>query len=312
VQPRRLIDRNAPATVVLPINPTRGSVQVYADRLVVANKIIEKLAGRFPYIGRLRFAMTEAKAPPGSQSPNIGEQFRAFLRLLRPHDALRIQKRRFGASNDGGYVMLDDLGRSRTALSLGVGGEVSWDLSMADRGLHVVQFDDAVSGPPQHDPRFAFNRARVVGRVELSDDVTLAQILTRPELAGDSDLIAKIDIEGWEWEVLQRCPTETLARMRQIAVEFHDLGRFIDPVWRTTALAALGNLLQTHACIHVHGNNWGPLVAIGGVDFPSVFEATFARRRDYALVPSIAVFPTELDQPNNPSAPDLYLGQWAY
>jgi hypothetical protein len=324
VQPRGLIDLDAIVTVVLPIHLAQR-VTFTPTVLVVASKTFEKLAGRVPYLQRLharigdlhhRLAMIETslrlKAPPDAQSPNIGEQFRAFLRLLRPHDALGVEKRRFGANNDGGYVMLDDLGRSSTALSLGVGGEVSWDLSMVDGGLHVVQFDDAASGPPQYNPGFTFNRARVVGRAELPDDITLAQIFARSDLARDNDLIAKIDVEGWEWEVLKESPKEALARMRQIAIEFHDLGRFVDPAWRATALAAVENLLQTHACIHVHGNNWGPLVAIGGIAFPSVFEATFARRSDYGLAPSMAVFPTELDRPNNPKALDLYLGRWTY
>jgi hypothetical protein len=287
--------------------------------------IIKRLVGRVPYIRRLherieelhhRLAMIEAslklQASHDSGSPKIGEQFRAFLRLLRPHDALNIEKRRFGSNHDGGYVMLDDLRHSRTALSLGIGGEVSWDLSMVESGLHVIQFDDVVSEPPHHSPGFTFNHARVVGRVERPDDVTLAQILARSDLANDNNLIAKIDIEGWEWEVLKESAKETLGRMRQITIEFHDLARFIDPAGRRTALVTLENLMETHACIHIHGNNCAPFIVIGGIAFPSVFEATFARRSDYTLIPSMAVFPTELDRPNNPSAPDLYLGHWTY
>ena len=95
--------------------------------------------------------------------------------------------------------------------------------------------------------------------------------------------------------------------MRQMTIEFYDLGNFVDPAWRSAALAVLKNLLATHACVHIHGNNWTPMIAIGGIEFPSVF----ARRSDYALVPSTAVFPTELDRPNNPSLPDFYLGHWA-
>jgi hypothetical protein len=293
--------------------------------VAVAYKVIEKLRNRVPYIRRLQTRIDELQhqlakieavpdlhPPHGSQYPNVVEEFRAFLRLLQPHGVARIRKRRFGRDSDGGYVMLDDLAQCRTALSLGVGPEVSWDADMAALGLRVIQFDHTVDRPPQDHPRFVFHRARVVGRRQSPDDLTLSEILARPELADDNQLIAKIDIDGWEWDVLAQTPTATLARLRQAAIEFHDLRRFVEPSWRATALAALENLMATHACIHVHGNNWGPFTVIGGIPFPGGFEATFARRSDYEFVQSTAVFPTDLDRPSNPKMPDYYLGRWTY
>ncbi len=291
----------------------------------MANTIIEKLRGRVPYIRRLharidalqhRLAALEAipdlHPPYGSESPQIAAQFRAFLRLLRPHDVATVPKRRFGADRDGGYVMLDDLGGARTALSFGIGPDVSWDAEMARRGLRVLQFDHTVQRPPQDDPHFDFHRARVVGQKQNPDDVTLAEILARSDLAAENDLIAKIDVEGCEWGILAETPIPLLRRLRQVAVEFHDMRKFVERPWRVAALSALQNLTASHACIHVHGNNWGPFVVLGGIPFPSAFEASFARRSDYAVVPSTAEFPTELDRPCNPKVPDLYLGRWDY
>jgi hypothetical protein len=292
---------------------------------VLANTIIEKLRSRVPYIRRLharidelqhRLAALEA-APDlhplyGSDSAPTVAQFRAFLRLLQPHGVAQGTKRRFGADQDGGYVMLDDFGAARTALSLGIGPDVSWDVAMADRGLRIIQFDHTVAGPPVENPQFDFHRARVAGRRQSPDDVTLAEILARPDLAGENDLIAKIDVEGCEWEILAATATALLARLRQVVIEFHDVRKFVEPAWRATAVAALQNLTASHACIHIHGNNWGPFTVIGGIAFPNAFEACFVRRSDYALAPSTAVFPTALDRPCNPKRPDLYLGHWDY
>lgn len=291
----------------------------------MANRVIEKLRGRIPYIRRLhrridelQYQLAKVEAVPhlypmnGSQYSEIAASFSVFLRLLQPHDVNGPPKRRFGAVYDGGYVMLDDLSHSRTALSLGIGPEVSWDIDMARRGLRVIQFDHTVDRAPQDNPQFEFHRARVAGRRQSPADVTLSEILARPEFAAERDFIAKIDIEGSEWEVLARTDPATLARIRQLAVEFHDVRNFVDPSWRATALSALRNLMNAHVCIHVHGNNWGPFIVIGGIPFPSGFEASFVRRDDYALVASSAVFPTELDRPNNPKMPDLYLGRWSY
>jgi hypothetical protein len=291
----------------------------------MASKIVEKLRGRVPYIARLhrriddlqhKLAAAETTAElhsvHGSHNSKVVAQFREFLRLLRPHQAEGVRKRRFGMDADGGYVMLDDLGGVRTAISLGIGDEISWDLDLARRGLRVVQFDHTVKGPPHDHPNFVFTRARVVARSQVPGDITLAEILAQHCVADETSVIAKIDIEGAEWEVLAQTNSASLSRMNQMVIEFHGVRNFIDPEWRATALEALAKLVATHVCVHVHGNNWGPFTVIGGIAFPAGFEASFARRDTYTLRPSTEVFPTELDRPCNPKAPDLYLGGWHY
>jgi hypothetical protein len=289
----------------------------------MAAKLIENLRGRVPHIARLQRridelehqlaaagATSELRSLHGSHDARTVAQFRAFLRLLEPHRTDNVKKRRFGGEADGGYVMLDDLGGARAAISLGIGQEVSWDLDMADRGLRVIQFDHTVEGAPRRHPNFVFNRARVVGRHERPGDVTLAEILARRDLVDEKAIIAKIDIEGSEWDVLAQTDSALFARLGQIVIEFHGLRKFGEGAWRATALDALKRLAATHVCVHVHGNNWGPFTVIGGIPFPEGFEATFARRGDHAFTPSGEVFPTELDRPCNPKLPDLYLGAW--
>lgn len=291
----------------------------------MAHKVIENLRSRVPYIRRLHRRIDELNhklaaivpAPElhplyGSQNSKVVAEFRAFLRLLQPHDVAHARKRRFGCDADGGYIMLEDFGQARTALSLGIGSEVSWDVDVANRGLNVIQFDHTVDRPPQDHPRFAFNRARVVGQRRTPGDVTLCDILTRPNLAGENDFVAKIDIEGSEWDLLARTERATLARISQMVIEFHYVRSFVEPSWRATALSALENLMDTHVCIHVHGNNWGPFTVVGGFAFPNCFEASFVRRSDHTVVPSTATFPTDLDRPSNPRVPDFYLGRWNY
>ena len=291
----------------------------------MARKFIENIRNRFPYIRRLHTrindlqhrlaaieAVPELRPPSGSQDDKNFALFREFLRLLQPYDVVNARKQRFGCDADGGYVMLDDFGPARTALSLGIGPDVSWDIDVARRGLQVLQFDPTIDGPPRANPRFVFSRRRVVGRHQMPGDITLSEILARPELASDNDLIAKIDIDGCEWEMLEQTDLKSLSRIRQMAIEFHDLRKFVDPSWRATASAALKNLMNTHVCFHIHGNNWGPFTVIGGIAFPSDFETSFARRGDYACVPSTTEFPTEFDRPCNPQVADLYLGRWNY
>ena len=297
----------------------------------MATKLIETLRSAVPYIARLhrriddlQHKLAAVAANPqlhtvyGSHNAKVIAEFRKFLQLLRPHRADGVAKRRFGGNADGGYVMLDDFGDARTAISLGIGDDVSWDLDIADRGLRVVQFDHTVDRPPREHPNFAFNRARIIasraprGSNGTQGDVTLGDILARSDVADGTDIIAKIDIEGGEWDVLAQADSAALSRLRQVAIEFHDVPSFTEPSWRRTALAALAKLMSTHVCVHIHGNNWTPFTVIGGIPFPIGFEASFARRADHAFVPSAEVFPTELDRPCNPKAADLYLGAWNY
>lgn len=293
--------------------------------IAMAHPIVETIRRRVPYIRRLhrqiddmrnRLATLEAtpelQPAAGSASGEIAGQFRGFLRDLRPHDVEGFEKCRVGGSSDGGYVMLDDFATSHNALSLGIGFEVSWDVDMAGRGFRIFQYDPTVAASPMPNPRFVFHRNRVVGERRAADDVALSDILGRPELASDRDVFAKIDIDEAEWEVLALTDQAVLRRIRQMVVEFGEIRRFVDRDWRRTMLAAVSNLTATHACIHVHGNNWGPFTVVGGIPFPNFFELTFVRRADYRLAPSSQSFPTRLDRPNNPRRPDYFLGRWDY
>jgi hypothetical protein len=291
----------------------------------MASRFIERLRGKIPFVHRLhreiddlrcRLAVAEqqpsATGTAQTEPRHAGQEFRAFLALLQPHDVRGRNKVRVGAEADGGYVMLDDLVPTRHALSLGIGTQVSWDIAMAARGLRVFQYDHTVDASPQLHELFVFHRARVVAQTRGPQEITLADIVASPALDGDTDIVAKIDIEGDEWKVLATTGREVLARIRQIAIEFHSTRSFSEAEWRKNAFAALRNLTSTHCCIHVHGNNWDSFAVVGGVPFPDTFEATFVRRSDHATVPSALIFPTEIDRPCNPRKPDLYLGRWNY
>jgi hypothetical protein len=291
----------------------------------VAYRFVERIRGRIPYIRRLHSqidelrnrlatfdSVPEARSPSGYESDRLGEQFRAFLRYFTPHDVGGAGKCRIGGKQDGGYVMLDDFGAARNAISLGIGSEVSWDLDMAGRGLRVFQYDHSVAAPPGAHPNFRFHRNRVVGRRSSPEDVTLAQILTQRELVDDRDVMVKMDIDEAEWDVLSQTSADLLQRIRQLTAEFGEMRMFVDRDWRTAMLAAMKNLTGTHTCIHVHGNNWSPFAVVGGVPVPNHFEATFVRRSDHAISRSSDTFPTRFDVPNNPKRPDYFLGRWDY
>jgi hypothetical protein len=134
----------------------------------MAHWIIERFRKRVPYIRRLQEQISglsrrneelrqrlisidpEYQLRPILPAPSeaVAGQFAAFLRNFQPHDVTGFEKSRLGAEGDGGYVMLDDFGAVRSALSLGIGQDVSWDTAIAKLGIYVFQFDHTVRQGP--------------------------------------------------------------------------------------------------------------------------------------------------------------------
>ncbi|MEP0314856.1 hypothetical protein [Hyphomonas sp.] len=243
-------------------------------------------------------------------APELSEPFREFLRHIKPKFVDGFSKNRFGGQADGGYVMIDDFDDVTHAISVGIGDEISWDESMAKLGLKLVQVDHTVPAPLLPSAEVNFFRQRLVADAPADGETTIETLLS--ELGQHDSLVLKIDIEGDEWGILAHLPRSLFTEFKQIVIEFHDLHKFSDPNWREIAVAAIENLSESHQCVHVHGNNFRPLVVIGGVSFPQVFEATFVIRESYKFKKSSEIFPILLDRPNNASKSDYYLGNLTF
>jgi hypothetical protein len=205
--------------------------------------------------------------------------------------------------------MLDDSTNVHAAYSISIGGDVSWDVAMADSGIEIWQYDHTLASPPMPHPRCHFQSVGLAASP--SDDGTLRTLESLVEENGHarrSDLILKMDIEGGEWDMLAVMPTKLLEQFSQIVIEFHRLRQLneADRIWRI--LEVLTHLHRTHQPVHVHANNWSRLVTISGITLPNVVEMTYARRSDHTFVPCHRIFPTALDFANHPARPDLYLG----
>ena len=74
-------------------------------------------------------------------SIKLHDEVRGVLGLLRPHAVERRAKARFGAANDGGYVLVDDFGGVGSALSIGLGKSAQWDAALEARGLSVARYE---------------------------------------------------------------------------------------------------------------------------------------------------------------------------
>ncbi len=243
----------------------------------------------------------------------MGETARSILALVSPMDVVGGNLIRIGCPNDGGYILLDSGLRDAVAYSLGIAGDVSWDLQMANLGCQIYQYDHTIEALPQQHPAFHWFRIGVAGQD--SPDGTMCRLdtlISRNGHGGRNDLVLKMDIEGSEWDLFEAMPVETLQQFSQIVMEMHHFAVAANHpaglVYLRKFEAVLRKLDATHQAVHIHANNNGALAIIGGTILPDLLEMTYVRRSDHQFTECRRVFPTRLDMPNMPQAPDYFLG----
>jgi hypothetical protein len=115
----------------------------------------------------------------------------------------------------------------------------------------------------------------------------------------------KLDIEGAEWDLFEGLDDGLLDQMELIVGEFHELER---PHEQERYQAVFEKLNARFTLIHLHGNNFGgehPIDGSPGLMFPRTVELTYLHNRHVGRRSlSSERFPTAIDFPNNPAAPD--------
>jgi hypothetical protein len=223
------------------------------------------------------------------------------------------RKARFGSPHDGGYVLIDDFEGIDTAFSFGIAQDCSWDVDVADRDITIYQYDPSIDSPPVTDnPRLIFTKKKISSR-DANDSDSLSSLVARHDKRlSRPNILVKMDIENSEWLLFDETPSDVLSRFSQMVVEFHLRNHPLNSYWRDIYARVFQKLSDLYAVVHVHGNNFGKFINVGNVMLPKSFEVTFANRNMYSFVESNELFPGPLDAPNNPTYPDMYLGNFRF
>jgi hypothetical protein len=256
----------------------------------------------------MAFKVVDSDAADGFK---LRERAAALGKVLRPMKAVGYDKRRFGSKHDGGYVMLNDFDGIGAAFSLGIAGNIEWDMEMARRNIPVYMFDNSIERVPLMHPQFKFYRSMIgPEKDQVSFDALASRYAERRLEAASA--IMKMDIEHWEWATLDAAAPESLRKFRQLAVELHCLDLMASPDWWARAHRVLRKLQEEFFVVHVHANVIGGALLVGGIPFPNVLEVTFASRHYYRYEETDELFPTALDASCDPRLPDLYLGSFKF
>ena len=136
---------------------------------------------------------------------------------------------------------------------------------------------------------------------------TLPELLQENGHSKEQSMVLKIDIEGAEWAVLRDLEEDTLRQFSQIVFEFHDLVRIEK---EEIICQAMEKLNRTHQLIHLHANNYGTYLQMGGAVLPELLEGTYLLRGEYRFEECGERLPSTLDAPNCVYLPDIFLGAW--
>ncbi len=230
-----------------------------------------------------------------------------LLNLIRPWQMISDTKVRIGSDADGGYLMPSSSRRSNTVLSIGIGTEVSFDNDLALLGARVIQFDHTIDASPSVHPNIQFHRKGWGARDE-GPFVSLASMVKMIDWTQARHAILKFDTEGAEWECLAGASSDDLARFEVLTGEFHDFQSLVNRDHFDRVHAVFDKLCSTHRVIHMHANNAGGMVMLGGIPFPRLLELTFMRKSSASFHGhSAEPIPGPLDRPNVPQLPDLHL-----
>ena len=115
-------------------------------------------------------------------------------------------------------------------------------------------------------------------------------------------IFVKVDIERGEYRVMTDILSDA-PRINGLAIEFHDC----DILWERF-VGLMDRLQEQFAVVHIHGNNWSPLIA--GTTCPQTLEVSLVNQRllSTPLSPSTATYPLPgLDMPNNREKGDYSL-----
>ena len=236
-------------------------------------------------------------------------------RFLQPNKIDTLE--RIGRNNDGGYV-IDKKNISNSDVLIGLGMSDDWSFEENFNTINSVPtyiYDESVSLKKflkkclKYIVRFnkpkifihwfktsynyikffkgnKFHCKKLVGIDAPPNYISLTTILNRLKNEDFSHVYLKIDIEGWEYRLLQDLIVNSDI-IEGLVIEFHDVDLHLDRIENFIKKFPL-------SLVHTHCNNYSPL---NSNNVPIAIECTFSCEK---TGDQLAMnFPNQLDMPNN-------------
>lgn len=241
------------------------------------------------------------------------------IEILRPK-ASPVPLIRIGGSQDGAYLLPDDLIGIKACFSPGVNNRKDFEDELLDHyGIvsHMCDYSsdiEKLKTPLKPGQTFKKKWLDVNGG---ADSISLAEWVHELAPCVEDDLILQIDIEGAEYRNLLGTDDSILRRFRIIVIELHGL-RVCNHVndFNKELGPLLDKLDKYFICVHAHPNNCcGEFLLPGSkLNLPGVHELTFLRRDRWNGTSEKDCYPPMIPHPldiafSTPLAPPIFLNE---
>ena len=237
-----------------------------------------------------------------------------IMRMISPKSVSDKTKVRIGSSNDGGYVMLDEILKSgKIAYSIGIGNTIKFEEAVEALGYKIWMYDHTVNGKKfKNENRTIFKIG--IAPADAGKYKTLSTMIKDNGHENEENMVLQMDVEGAEWEVLSRIDPDVLSKFSIMNLEIHWMNTmFARPDTTEMIDKSFQALTKNHTVFHVHANNWcGYYEMKDKPPLAEVLEISLVKNDLVNLVSCNEEFPGPLDSPNKKGEPDINLGdfQW--
>lgn len=223
-----------------------------------------------------------------------------FIKNMRSH--LKVYDMDSALINIGNLAAPLDILTTNAAFSFSHNKDMAFEKNLANYNIPV--FFQRSENPEEEHQNLRQLAVNLVGvKTANEKDLTLLEIINGAGLKNYDNLALRLDISGYEYEVLSSISSELLKKFKFINVKLNHL---TNQGAKDKILFALDKLNATHALINVWANANVPYMTGDGKILPTVLEATYVLRSAYKLKKSERFFPSETDAGLN----SLNLGYW--
>ena len=209
---------------------------------------------------------------------------------------------RLGKNNDGGYLVLkSSITRYSKLLSFGIGGDISFEKDFQKfNNSEIFCFDPTIDNLPEILPNFYFNKLGI-DSINNGEYIDLKQAMLLANIPNNSKIFMKMDIEGFEWNVLKdKKSFKLLKEFDQIVIELHlkyllGKSKYLMPIELIRRLFILKKLKKHFYFYNLNANNVCGYINFKKFVFPEVVEVSMLNKKGYLVKLS------NLNQPSDPS-----------
>jgi len=261
----------------------------------------------------------------------LRELISEFYQNLRIWDT-EYEKIRIGPKKDGGYIILEQIAKEVDLLMVfGVGDDIGFEIDFQSRypKSNIFMYDHTISELP-----FSNNlnfKSLGISHIESEKAKTLKTYTKLHDKTVNLSKILKIDVEGDEWDIIDKTDSDIFLQYDQIIIEFHlffvkyneihspyfsnyftRLYEELNKKMLSKYINILRKIQTTHYIIHAHSNNSLPPFFFNSKKnsndaIPQLLEITFVKKNLVKKAVLLDKYSPRngLDWPNKVDRPDF-------